>query len=114
MVLLSTHDVRAQGAGPARRPARPRCFRFARTGALLTVIAVMRLAQIARCRWRLSLALAGVLLEILGHSLLAGSARGTADLLGLAVMLVVFLKSGDAARTRGPAAVPLAAWPWRG
>ncbi len=84
-----------------------------RTGALLTVIGVIRLAQAARRRWRLSLSLAGVLLEFLGHSVLTGPARGAADLLGLAVILVALLKSGGPARSRGPA-IPLAAWRWRG
>ncbi len=82
-----------------------------RTGALLTVIGVIRLTQAARHRWRLSLGLAGVLLEFLGHLVLTGPARGAADLLGLAVILVALLKSGDPAR--GPA-VPLATWRWHG
>jgi hypothetical protein len=82
-----------------------------RTGALLTVVGVLRLTQLARCRWRLSLGLAGVLLEVLGHSVFAGSARSAVDLLGLAVVLVAFLKSGDPAHTRDPA-MPQAAWHW--
>ena len=53
-----------------------------RTGALLTVISVIRLARIARSRWRITLGLCGVLLEVLGHVAFAGPARGTADLLG--------------------------------
>ncbi len=80
-----------------------------RTGALLTIMGVIRLAQAARHRWRLSLGLAGVLLEFLGHSVLTGPARGAADLLGLAVILVALLKGGDPAR--GPA-IPLATWRW--
>jgi hypothetical protein len=82
-----------------------------RTGALLTVVGILRLTQLARCRWRLSLGLAGVLLEVLGHSVFAGSARGAVDLLGLAVVLVALLKSGDPAHTRDPA-MPQAAWHW--
>ena len=82
-----------------------------RTGALLTVVGVLRLTQLARCRWRLSLGLAGVLLEVLGHSVFAGSARGATGLLGLAIMLAAFLKSGDPADTRDPA-MPQAGWHW--
>ena len=84
-----------------------------RTGALLTVVGVLRLARLARYRWRLSLGLAGVLLEVLGHSVFTGPARGAADLLGLAVVLIAFLKSEDPAHTRGPV-VPQTAWRWHG
>jgi hypothetical protein len=111
LVLLSTRDVRRYDAGPIARPRRRRRFRFVRTGALLTVLGVLRLAQLARYRWRLSLGLAGVLLGVLGHLVSAGPARGAADLLGLAIVLVAFLKSGDPAHTRDPA-MPQAAWHW--
>jgi hypothetical protein len=84
-----------------------------RTGALLTVIGAIRLAQLARYRWRLSLGLAGLLLEVLGHSALAGPARGAADLLGLAIILVAVLKSGDPAHSRRPG-LPQTAWRWHG
>ncbi len=83
-----------------------------RTCALLTVISVMRLAQIARSRWRISLGLCGGLLEILGHVAFTGPARGTADLLGLVVVLFAWLKSADPASDR--AALPQAAWRWHG
>ena len=81
VILLST---RAE-SGPRRRgsPAGRR-FRFVRTGALLTVIGVLRLARMARTRWRISLGLCGVLLEVLGHSVFTGPAGGAAGLLGLA------------------------------
>ncbi len=84
-----------------------------RTGALLTVIGVMRLAQIARSHWRISLGLSGVLLEVLGHSLFTGPAMGAAGLLGLAAILVALLKSAGPASYRG-AAPPQAAWRWHG
>jgi len=116
LILLSTRQIQPQDAGPAARAdqrRRPR-FRFLRTGALLTVVGVLRLTRLARYRWRLSLGLAGLLLEVLGHSVCAGPARGAADLAGLAVMLVAFLKSGEPARSRRPAALPQAAWRWPG
>jgi hypothetical protein len=114
LTLLSTRDVRPYpyAIRPTAGLARRRRFRLLRTGALLTVVGVMRLAQIARYRWRLSLGLAGVTLEVLGHSVFTGPARGAAYLLGLAVMLVAFLKSEDPFIRRRPA-LPQAAWRWR-
>lgn len=84
-----------------------------RTGALLTVINVLRLARIARCRWRISLGLCGVLLEVLGHVAFVGPAGGAADLLGLGVVLFAWLKSADPVSDRR-AAMPQAAWRWHG
>jgi hypothetical protein len=114
LVLLSTHEVRPYNAGLIAKAGRRRRFRILRTGALLSVMGVLRLTQLARYRWRLSLGLAGLLLEVLGHSVFAGPARGAADLVGLTVILVAFLKSGDPARSRRPAAVPQAASRWQG
>jgi hypothetical protein len=84
-----------------------------RTGGLLMVIGVMRLAQIARSRWRISLALCGVLLEVMGHFVFTGPARGAADLLGLVVVLFALLKSTDPAGGRSTA-LPQTAWRWHG
>jgi membrane-bound ClpP family serine protease len=99
-------------AGQNARLARRRRFRFMRTGALLLVVGVMRLSQIGRSRWRISLGLCGVLLEVLGHLVFTGQARGVADLLGLAVVLFAWLKSADPAQDR--AVVQQAAWRWQG
>jgi hypothetical protein len=112
LILLSTRA----SAPPARRrlarTARRRWFRPARTGLLLAVIGAARLAQAARAHWRVSLALCGLLLEIAGHSVLAGPARGAADLLGPVIVLVAVLKSSrpDA----GHPAMPQTAWRWHG
>ncbi len=84
-----------------------------RTGALLMVIGVVRLAQIARSHWRISLGLCGVLLEVLGHVAFTGPARGTAEVLGLVVVLFVYLRSTDPATDRSTA-LPQAAWRWHG
>jgi hypothetical protein len=111
LTLLSTRP--AAGVQPGARLVRRRRFRFARTGALLAVVGVLRMARTARARWRISLACCGVLLEVLGHSVLAGPARGTADLLGLVVIVVAVLKSEGPAEARCRA-VPQTAWRWHG
>jgi hypothetical protein len=113
LILLSSRDVSPHGIGPIARSGRRRRFRILRTGALLTVMGAVRLAQLARYRWRLSVGLAGVLLEVVGHSALTGPARGAADLLGLAIILVAVLKSGDPAASRRPG-LPQTAWRWPG
>jgi hypothetical protein len=80
---------------------------------LLAVLGVVRLARAARVRWRISLGLCGILLEILSHSMLSGTAQGTVDLLGLAILTVAVLKSEGPAESRR-AAVPQTAWRWQG
>ncbi len=109
MVLLNTRAEPVPGGRLARRPR----FRFVRTGALLTVIGVLRLARMARMRWRISLGLCGALLVVLGHSVFTGSAGGVAGLLGLAVVLVAALKSGSPADARRPVPSQVA-WRWHG
>jgi hypothetical protein len=111
LILLTTRPVPV--VRPAGRTLRRRRFRPARTGALLAVVGVLRLARTARARWRFSLAGCGVLLEVLGHSVLAGPARGAADLLGLALIVVAVLKSDEPAEDRRRA-LPQAAWHGRG
>jgi len=113
LILLSTRPVPASGVQQTARLARRRRFRFMRTGALLTVIGLMRLVRVARVRWRISLGLCGVLLEVLGHSAFSGPARGAADLLGLVVVTVAVLKSAGSAEASRPA-VPQVAWRWQG
>jgi hypothetical protein len=84
-----------------------------RTGAMLTIIGVLRLARTARSRWRISLVLCGVLLEVLGHTVCTGVTRGAADLLGLVVVTVAMLKSTGPAEARR-AALPQAGSHWHG
>ena len=111
LILLSTRP--APGVQPPAGLVRRRRFRFARTGALLAVVGVLRLARTARARWRISLTCCGVLLEVLGHSVLTGPARGAADLIGLVVVIVAVLKSEGPAEAQRRAA-PQAAWRWHG
>ena len=113
LILLSTRLVPPSGVRQTARLTRRRRYRFMRTGALLMVMGIVWLAQIARSRWRISLTLAGVLLEVLAHVVFTGPARGVADLLGLVVVLFAWLKSAGPAP--GPSnALPLAAWRWHG
>ncbi len=115
LTILSTRAIASSRFG-VREPvrlARRRRFRLMRTGMLLTVIGVIRLARIARSRWRISLGLCGVLLEVFGHAVFTGPARGAADLLGLVAVLFAVLKSADPASGRGTA-LPQAAWRWHG
>ena len=111
--MLSTWPVRTTGVPPAVRPAPRRRFRFARTGMLLAVIGVMRMARMARARWRITLGFCGILLEILGHWVLGGQARGAADLLGLVIVTVAVLKSEEPAESRRRV-VSQTAYRWQG
>ena len=113
LIVLSTRTVSSPGLRDTARFTRRRRFRLMRTGALLTVIGAMRLAQIARSHWRISLGLGGALLEVLGHSVFTGPARGAADLVGLVVVLFAVLKSADPASTRS-ISLPQTAWRWHG
>jgi hypothetical protein len=112
LILLSTRPGPASGVQQSARLARRRRFRFMRTGALLTIIGLMRLVRVARVRWRISLGLCGVLLEILGHSVFGGPPRGAADLLGLVIVTVAVLKSAGYAEARPPV-VPQVVWRWQ-
>ncbi len=113
LILLSTRAAPASGIQPAARPACRRRFRFARTGMLLAVVGVVRLVRTARVRWRISLGFFGLLLEVLGHSVLSGPARGAAGLLGLVAVTVAVLKSEGPAEGRRRV-IPQAAWRWHG
>ena len=80
-------DGRTDGYGvPAfTRPARPRPIRWwFRTGALLAVIGITRLARITRARWRSVFLVAGALLAIIGVAL----SSAAAFVPGLLVLLV--------------------------
>jgi hypothetical protein len=73
----------------------------------------MRLVRIARSRWRISLGICGVLLEVLGHVAFTGPARGAADFLGLVVVLFAWLKSSAPANGHSTA-LSQTVWRWHG
>ena len=95
LIVLSTRAIPASRSGvwESRRPPRRRRFGFMRTGVLLTVIGIIRLARTLRSHWRLSLGLSGVLLEYLGLYVFTGAVRGVADPLGLVILLFALLKN---------------------
>jgi hypothetical protein len=113
LILLSTRAVVPSGPRGPARAVRRRRFRLVRTGCLLAVIGAARLVQSARSHWRISLALCGLLLQVAGHSVLAGPAHSAADLLGLVLILTAALKGdGPAGDRRRP--MPQTAWRWHG
>ena len=84
------------------RPARLRRIRWwLRTGALLTVLGVLRLARTARARWEPVCLLAGVVIAGTGFALPAG---GGLFMLGVVVLIITLLKGISAQqRRRDPA-----------
>ncbi len=111
LVVLSTRAVpaplpRARESTRLARTRTRRRFRFLRIGALLAAI---RLARTMRTCWRLSVGLAGLLLEIIGITLLSGPAQSAADFAGMALILFALLRNTDPASGRRTA-FPQATW----
>ena len=93
-----------RAGAPRRRGARPARLRrirwWLRTGALLTIIGVLRLARTARVRWEPVSLLAGVLIAVTGFALPASGLF----MLGVLVLIVTLLKGlGAQQRRRDPA-----------
>ena len=84
------------GRRGARRPRLRRIRWWLRTGALLTLLGVLRLARTARVRWEPVCLLAGVVIAGTGFALPAG---GGLFMLGLLVLIVTLVK-GIAAQQR--------------
>ncbi len=83
-----------------RRLTRRRGFRPFRTAALLTAIAVMRLAQAMRPRWRLIAGLAGFLIEVVGFNVLSGGAQDLSSLMGTGLLLFAMMKDARRCSSR--------------
>ena len=114
LIVLSTRAVpaplpRARESTRLARTRTRRRFRFLRIGALLAVLAAIRLARTMRTCWRLSAGLAGLLLEIIGITLLSGPAQSAADFAGMALILFALLRNTDPASGRRTA-FPQATW----
>ena len=84
------------------RPTRRRRFRWwLRTGALLTVLGVLRLARTARACWEPACLLAGALIAVTSFAFPAG---GGLFMLGILVLIATLLKGINAQhRRRDPA-----------
>ena len=108
LVVWTSSDV--PGRSWAWRPGRSRRIRWwLRTGALLAIIGVVRLARITRARWEPVSLGAGALLMVIGFAL---PAAFVTFFLGMLVLLVTLLK-GVATKDR-PTGQAADCWQWRG
>jgi hypothetical protein len=108
LVIWSSSGI--PGPSRATRPSRARRIRWwVRTGTLLALIGVVRLARVARARWEPVFLGVGATLMIIGFEL---PAAFVAFPLGMLVLVVTLLK-GIAAKGR-PAGQAADCWQWRG
>ncbi len=63
-----------------------------RIGALLAVLAVIRLARAMRPRWRLITRLTGFLIEVFGFNMFSGGMQDASSLVGMALLLFALMK----------------------
>jgi len=63
-----------------------------RVGALLTVLAVIRLVRAMRPRWRLVTGLTGFLIEVFGFNMFTGGMQQASSLVGMALLLFALMK----------------------
>ena len=109
LIVWSSPGGRADRYGvPAfTQLARPRRIRWwLRTGALLAVIGITRLARVMRARWRLVFLVMGTALLVAGvlvHS-------GAAFIPGMLVLLVALLKGEQPSHCRAAAQMTGAHW----
>jgi hypothetical protein len=98
------------GALAFTRHARPRPIRWwLRTGALLTVIGITRIARAMRARWRSVFTVTGGLLLVIGFML----PNGGAFVAGLLVLVLALLR-GAAAPSHCRAAAQMTGAHWHG
>lgn len=93
VIIMSTRaPIHRSGGQESRRLARRRSFRGLRIGALLAVLAVIRLAQAMRPRWRLITGLTGFLIEVLGYNMFSGGMQDASSLVGMTLLLFALMK----------------------
>ena len=109
LVVWSSSNV-PDGGSWARRPSRPRRIRWwLRTGMLLALLGVVRLARAIRVHGEPVALVVGGLLMVIGFVVPAAS---VAFFPGLMVLLIALLKG---IKTKGRATSPAAdCWQWRG
>jgi hypothetical protein len=89
------------------RRERPRPIRWwLRTGALLTVIGITRIARVMRARWRSVFTVTGGLLLVIGFNL----PNGGAFVAGLLVLLLALLREAERSHCRAAAQMTGAHW----
>jgi hypothetical protein len=100
VIIMSTRaPIHRSGGQESRRLARRRRLRGARIGALLAVLAAIRLARAARPRWRLITGLTGFLIEVVGFNVFSGGMRDASSLVGMTLLLFAMMK--DARQCNG-------------
>jgi hypothetical protein len=93
VIIMSTRaPIHRSGGQESRRLARRRMFRGVRIGALLAILAVIRLAQAMRPRWRLITGLTGFLIEVVGFNVFSGAMQDASSLVGMALLLFALMK----------------------
>jgi hypothetical protein len=92
VIMSARAPIYRSGGQESRRLARRRRFRGVRIGALLTVLAVIRLARSVRPRWRLITGLTGFLIEVVGFNVFSGGMRDASSLAGMALLLFAMMK----------------------
>ncbi len=71
-----------------------------RIGALLAVLAVIRLTQALRPRWRPIVGLTGFGVEVFGFNLLSGGMQEASSLVGMTLLLFALMKDAGRASSR--------------
>jgi hypothetical protein len=92
IIMSARAPIHRSGGQEDRRLARRRRFRGVRIGALLTVLAVIRLARVVRPRWRLITGLTGFLIEVVGFNVFTGGMRDASSLVGMTLLLFALMK----------------------
>ena len=92
IIMSARAPIHRSGGQESRRLARRRRFRGVRIGALLTVLAVIRLARAVRPRWRLITGLTGFGIEVVGFNVFSGGMRDASSLVGMTLLLFAMMK----------------------
>jgi hypothetical protein len=92
IIMSARAPIHRSRGQESSRLARRRRLRGVRVGALLTVLAVTRLARAARPRWRLITGLTGFLIEVVGFNLFSGGMRDASSLVGMSLLLFAMMK----------------------
>ena len=100
IIMSARAPIHRSGGQESGWLARRRSFRGVRIGALVAVLAVIRLAQAMRPRWRLVTGLAGFLIEVVGFNVFSGGMRDASSLVGMTLLLFALMKDARECRAR--------------